>query len=67
MASINGGGTPHRAPIATAHPLVRTHPVTLLKSLNYNPVFVERIQELNEKESSHFDINFERIGTLGPF
>lgn len=22
MGSINGGGTPHRAPIATAHPLV---------------------------------------------
>lgn len=53
MASINGGGTPFRAPIATAHPLVRTHPVTLLKSLNYNPIFVDRIQELNEKESNH--------------
>ncbi|KAI9685341.1 MAG: hypothetical protein M1820_010812 [Bogoriella megaspora] len=53
MASINGGGKPHRAPIATAHPLVRTHPVTLLKSLNYNPTFVERVQELNAQESSH--------------
>ncbi|KAF2103591.1 putative alpha-ketoglutarate-dependent sulfonate dioxygenase [Rhizodiscina lignyota] len=53
MASINGGGTPHRAPIATAHPLIRTHPVTLLKSLNYNPTFVEKIQELNMQESNH--------------
>ncbi|UKZ72718.1 hypothetical protein TrVFT333_000352 [Trichoderma virens FT-333] len=47
------GGTPHRAPIATAHPLVRTHPVTRLKSLFYNPSFIERIQELNAQESHH--------------
>ncbi|OPB37208.1 putative alpha-ketoglutarate-dependent sulfonate dioxygenase [Trichoderma guizhouense] len=53
LASINGGGTPHRAPIATAHPLVRTHPVTRLKSLFYNPSFIERIQELNAQESHH--------------
>jgi sulfonate dioxygenase len=25
LASINGGGKPHRAPIATAHPLVGNH------------------------------------------
>ncbi|QYS94644.1 Alpha-ketoglutarate-dependent sulfonate dioxygenase [Trichoderma simmonsii] len=53
LASINGGGTPHRAPIATSHPLVRTHPVTRLKSLFYNPSFIERIQELNAQESHH--------------
>ncbi|KAF1814741.1 putative alpha-ketoglutarate-dependent sulfonate dioxygenase [Eremomyces bilateralis CBS 781.70] len=53
VASINGGGSPHRAPIATAHPLVRTHPVTLLKVLNYNPTFIERIEELNGQESHH--------------
>ncbi|KAG0648788.1 alpha-ketoglutarate-dependent sulfonate dioxygenase [Hyphodiscus hymeniophilus] len=53
LASINGGGTPHRAPIATAHPLVRTHPVTRLKSLNYNPTFIERIEELNGQESNY--------------
>ncbi|EGR49572.1 uncharacterized protein TRIREDRAFT_30776, partial [Trichoderma reesei QM6a] len=53
LASINGGGTPHRAPIVTAHPLVRTHPVTRLKSLFYNPHFVDRIQELNAQESHH--------------
>lgn len=27
--------------------------MTLLKSLNYNPIFVERIEELNEQESNH--------------
>jgi sulfonate dioxygenase len=27
--------------------------VTLLKSLNYNPSFIERIQELNAQESYH--------------
>lgn len=53
LASINGGGKPHRAPISTAHPLVRTHPVTLLKSLNYNPSFIERIEELRGQESNH--------------
>ncbi|EHK41947.1 hypothetical protein TRIATDRAFT_184293, partial [Trichoderma atroviride IMI 206040] len=53
LGSINGGGTPHRSPISTAHPLVRTHPVTRLKSLFYNPTFLERIQELNAQESHH--------------
>ena len=32
---------------------VRTHPVTALKILNYNPSFIERIQELNGQESLH--------------
>lgn len=32
---------------------VRTHPVTALKILNYNPTFIERIQELNGQESLH--------------
>ncbi|PTB69432.1 putative alpha-ketoglutarate-dependent sulfonate dioxygenase [Trichoderma citrinoviride] len=36
-----------------SHPLVRTHPVTRLKSLFYNPHFVDRIQELNAQESHH--------------
>ncbi|KAF2235699.1 putative alpha-ketoglutarate-dependent sulfonate dioxygenase [Viridothelium virens] len=52
-ASINGGGSPHRAPINTSHPLVRTHPVTRLKILNYNPWFITRIAELNAQESNH--------------
>jgi sulfonate dioxygenase len=53
MGAINGGATPHRAPIATSHPLVRTHPVTRLKSLNYNPSYITRIEELNREESNH--------------
>ncbi|KAG8407911.1 hypothetical protein J3458_020220 [Metarhizium acridum] len=53
LASINGGGAPHRAPIATVHPLVRTHPVTRLKSLFYNPNFIDRIDGLHAKESHH--------------
>ncbi|KAI9658991.1 MAG: hypothetical protein M1821_001951 [Bathelium mastoideum] len=52
-ASINGGGHPYRAPINTSHPLVRTHPVTRLKVLNYNPSFITRISELNAQESHH--------------
>ncbi|KAL8747401.1 MAG: hypothetical protein Q9190_000705 [Brigantiaea leucoxantha] len=53
LSSINGGGKPHRAPIATAHPLIRTHPITALKVLNYNPSFIDRVQELNGQESNH--------------
>jgi len=52
-ASINGGGHPRRAPIETLHPLVRTHPVTLLKSLNYNPSFITHIAELKGQENVH--------------
>lgn len=82
LASITRGGTPHRAPIATAHPLVdlpfylnpfifstaistiliqkvRTHPVTRLKSLNYSPSFIQRIDELNGQES-HYIVVFLR-------
>jgi sulfonate dioxygenase len=66
--TINLGAKPLRAPIATAHPLVstpsplsslltslevRTHPVTRLKSLNYNPTFITHIEELNGQESHH--------------
>lgn len=32
---------------------IRTHPVTGLKILAYNPTFIDRIQELNGQESSH--------------
>lgn len=32
---------------------VRTHPVTGLKILNYNPSFIERIDELHGQESNH--------------
>jgi hypothetical protein len=36
---------------------VRTHPVTHLKSLNYNPLFVTGIKGLNDRESVHI-LNF---------
>jgi sulfonate dioxygenase len=38
---------------------VRTHPVTRLKSLNYNPTFIERIEEFNSQES-HYILAFLR-------
>ncbi|KUJ17647.1 TauD-domain-containing protein [Mollisia scopiformis] len=57
LNSINGGGKPRRAPIITEHPLVRTHPVTHLKSLNYNPLFVTGVKGLNDRESFH-TLNF---------
>lgn len=45
------GGKPRRAPIDTVHPLVRTHPVTGLRSLYWNPGFSIWIDELNKAES----------------
>ncbi|GAA5865056.1 hypothetical protein JCM8547_007697 [Rhodosporidiobolus lusitaniae] len=45
------GGTPRRAPIDTVHPLVREHPVTKLRALNFNPGFVIGIDELKKAES----------------
>ncbi|TAQ89703.1 hypothetical protein B7494_g1992 [Chlorociboria aeruginascens] len=53
MLSINGGGHPLRSPIETHHPLIRTHPVTRLKSLNYNPMVVTHIAELKGLENDH--------------
>ncbi|KAG8533977.1 uncharacterized protein KY384_001720 [Bacidia gigantensis] len=44
--SINGGGIAFRPPI-------RTHPITHLKSLFYNPTFTLHIAELKEAESAH--------------
>jgi sulfonate dioxygenase len=51
--SINGGYKPFRGPVRRAHPLVRVHPVTKLKSLYYNPVFVIHLPELKAQESTH--------------
>lgn len=51
--TVNSGGQPFRAPVRRVHPLVRTHPVTNLKSLFYNPTFVEHLQGLNGQEALH--------------
>ncbi|KAI1618474.1 putative alpha-ketoglutarate-dependent sulfonate dioxygenase [Exophiala viscosa] len=51
--SVNGGNKPFRPPVRREHPLVRTHPVTKLKSLFYNPAFVIHISELKGQESIH--------------
>lgn len=49
--TVNGGGQPFRGPVRRVHPLVRTHPVTGLKSLFYNPTFIEHLQGLNGQEA----------------
>ena len=46
------GTGPRRKPIDTHHPLVRSHPVTKLQALNYNPGFCVGIPELNKEESN---------------
>lgn len=52
------GGKPRRAPVDTVHPLVRTHPVTGLKALNWNPGFGIWIDELNKEESGTLTLPF---------
>jgi len=59
VISINGGGQPLRPPHRHEHPLVRTHPVTNLKSLFYNPLFLIHIAELKGQEGAHM-LNFLR-------
>ncbi|KIW20707.1 hypothetical protein PV08_01284 [Exophiala spinifera] len=59
LASVNAGYQPFRAPHRHEHPLVRTHPVTKLKSLFYNPLFVIHIAELKGQEGIH-TLNFLR-------
>ncbi|GAA6041780.1 hypothetical protein JCM8097_007157 [Rhodosporidiobolus ruineniae] len=44
-------GKPRRPPIDTVHPLVRSHPVTKLRALNWNPGFSIWIDELKKAES----------------
>lgn len=57
--SINRGSQPFRGPVRREHPLVRTHPVTRLKSLFYNPSFVIHLQGLKGAEALH-TLNFLR-------
>lgn len=47
------GRTVRREPVTTAHPLVRTHPVTGWKSLFFNPGFVTKIVGVPKTESDH--------------
>lgn len=46
--------SPHRAPIDSHHPAVRTHPVTNWRALNVNPCFVTGFAELKKKESGRW-------------
>jgi sulfonate dioxygenase len=45
------GRTVRREPVTTAHPLVRTHPVTGWKSIFFNPGFVTKIVGVPKVES----------------
>lgn len=51
--SINRGTQPFRPPVRRTHPLVRTHPVTKIKSLFYNPAFVVHLEGLKGAEAVH--------------
>ncbi|KIV93490.1 hypothetical protein PV10_04701 [Exophiala mesophila] len=57
--SVNSGYKPFRGPVRREHPLIRTHPVTRLKSLFYNPSYVVHISELKGQEAIH-TLNFLR-------
>ena len=51
--SVNRGVQPFRGPVRRTHPLVRTHPVTQVKSLFYNPTFVIHLEGLKGAEALH--------------
>ena len=57
--SINRGVEPFRGPVRREHPFVRTHPVTRVKSLFYNPAFVLHLEGLKGAEAAHA-LNFLR-------
>ncbi|KAJ5589135.1 hypothetical protein N7537_011813 [Penicillium hordei] len=57
--AINRGRSMKTLPGRWEHPLVRTHPVTKLKSLYYSPVYTTHIPELKAQESAH-TLNFLR-------
>ncbi|RMZ80135.1 hypothetical protein DV736_g6674, partial [Chaetothyriales sp. CBS 134916] len=57
--SVNRVTAPFRPPVRRAHPLVRSHPVTKVKSLFYNPSFVIHLEGLKSAEAQH-TLNFLR-------
>ncbi|KAK5732303.1 hypothetical protein LTR17_010617 [Elasticomyces elasticus] len=58
-SSVNRGVQPFRGPVRREHPLVRTHPVTRVKSLFYNPSFVTALSGIKGQEGIH-TLNFLR-------
>lgn len=64
--SIALGRTVRRSPITTAHPLVRTNPVTGWKSLFFNPGFVTKIVGIPKTESDHIIAYLNEIVATGP-
>ncbi|KAJ5449837.1 uncharacterized protein N7458_006286 [Penicillium daleae] len=59
LNAVNNDVKTFRYPVRNEHPLIRTHPVTNLKSLFYNPSFVIHISELKNQEAIH-TLNFLR-------
>ena len=52
-ASRDRGGVARRDPVATIHPLVRTHPATGEKALFINPQFTRHIIGFKREESEY--------------